>query len=185
VHNFRAKVTSLLQFDLPPSPLGVLAVLRFCIGFVRPVYALSLHYNFNMANALNALQLELQKFVPNYNKVLELIVSNPDVLREEGDFGRYVLHDVCSKGAPLEVVKECIKGNRDALQERSITRWYPLHFAWYNGTSESTIRTLVKEYPAATHEKDAIGLYPLHRSSKSAFLPLPLPNISWKSERVE
>jgi ankyrin repeat protein len=115
-----------------------------------------------MTNAFNALQLELQQFVPNYKKVLELIVSNPDVLREEGDFGRYVLHDVCSKGAPLEVVKECIKGNRYALQERSITRWYPLHFACYNGTSESTIRTLVKEFPAATHEKDAIGLYPLH-----------------------
>jgi hypothetical protein len=82
-----------------------------------------------MANTFNALKLELQKFAPNYTNVLKLIVSNPDVLREEGDFGRYVLHEVCLKGAPLEVLKECIKGNRGALQERSITRWYPLHFA--------------------------------------------------------
>jgi Ankyrin repeats (3 copies) len=115
-----------------------------------------------MANALNALKLELQKFVQNFTNILKLIVSNTDVLREEVDFGRYVLHEVCLKGAPLEVVKECIKGNRGALQERSITRWYPLHFACDNGTSESTIRILVKEYPAAAHEKDAIGLYPLH-----------------------
>jgi ankyrin repeat protein len=115
-----------------------------------------------MSNAFNAVELELEKFVPNYTNVLRIIISNPDVLREEVYLGRNVLHKVCLKGAPLEVVNECIKGNRGALQQRCPIRWYPLHCACYNGRSESNIRTLVKEYPAAAREKDAIGLYPLH-----------------------
>jgi ankyrin repeat protein len=115
-----------------------------------------------MVDQFNALKLELEQFVPNYKNVLRIIVRSPDVLRKEGDLGRYVLHEVCWKGAPLEVVRECIKGNRQALQERSVTGWYPLHFACHNGTSESIIRLLIKEYAAAVHGKDAIGLYPLH-----------------------
>jgi ankyrin repeat protein len=115
-----------------------------------------------MADQFKALISEIEKLSPNFNKVLIIIRRSPEVLEVKNGLGRYVLHEVCLKGAPLKVVSECIKGNRGSVQQSSRSGWYPLHFACFNGISESTIRLLVKQYPAAVREKDLFELYALH-----------------------
>jgi uncharacterized protein len=113
--------------------------------------------------AFDQLKSELENEITDYEKVRQIISANNDLLKKPiGNDGEYVLHFVCWKNAPSNIVIEFINGNTLAVQQLDNDGWYPLHYACRFIQSELVIQLLVKEYPLAVQQKTNYGYYPLH-----------------------
>jgi ankyrin repeat protein len=121
-----------------------------------------------MSNDFKVLKSELEKQVPDFEIVRQIVSSNKHLLNEpiDEEGGRYVLHYACEKNAPSNIVIDVINDNPTAVQQKDYNGWYPLHFACWKNQSESVIQLLVKEYPLAVRQIDN-GISPLYLALSS------------------
>ena len=81
--------------------------------------------------------------------------------------GNFLLHEVCKKNPPMDIVEALIESNEEAVTTKGHSGYLPFHYACAHGASIELIRLLLSLHPEAIKAvDDEEGILPLHLACK-------------------
>lgn len=81
--------------------------------------------------------------------------------------GNLLLHEVCKKNPPMDIVEALIESNEEAVTTKGHSGYLPFHYACAHGASIDLIRLLLSLHPEAIKTvDDEEGILPLHLACK-------------------
>lgn len=110
----------------------------------------------------------------DWTKVLECVEQNKRCVKmtllassTSATTGNLLLHHVCKKNAPADVVEYVLKANKKAVSTAGENGFLPLHFACAAGAPISVIEILVDAYPGAVKVREnKKSRLPLHLATR-------------------